>query len=113
MAAADPIQAVVSFYTLAAEHKFDLAAQLWSGRMQANYPPDTNINGRFAATRYISVDSARVVSMDQSAGTATVAVDVTETSSDPPPTRRYTGTWSLVRGPSGWLLDQPNLQQAA
>jgi len=29
-----------------------------------------------------------------------------------PTTRRYTGSWNLVRGSSGWLLDQPNLTPA-
>ena len=38
-----------------------------------------------------------------------VAVDLTEVIGNPPETRRLVGTWALVRGPSGWLVDAPNL----
>jgi hypothetical protein len=40
---------------------------------------------------------------------AAAAVDLTKVIGNPPETRRLVGTRALVRGPSGWLLDAPNL----
>jgi len=102
-----PIGAVRSFYQLVSAHQFDAAASLWSARQQAQYPPGSNITGRFANTSEVSVDMARIA--NQNANTATVAVTITEVKQGQAP-QRYNGTWQLVRGPSGWLLDQPNLQ---
>jgi hypothetical protein len=106
--AASPVQAVIRFYTLAAEHKFDQAVQLWSPAMQTAYPPAENINSRFADTRSIYVTSSSVVAQDPASGRATVAVDLVETTGTPPSTRRWTGTWDVVNSPTGWLLDQPH-----
>jgi len=102
-----PIGAVRGFYQLVSAHQFDAAASLWSARQQAQYPPAINIAGRFANTSEISVDMARIA--NQNANTATVAVTITEVKQGQAP-QRLNGTWQLVRGPSGWLLDQPNLQ---
>ncbi len=103
-----PADAVASFYRLISQHEFDLASRLWSARMQAAYPPGQNIYGRFAQTQRISVQKADVVALDPAAGRATVAVDVLEVFGST--TRRWVGTWHLVRVGSGWLLDQPRLQ---
>lgn len=100
-----PIGAVRGFYQLVSAHQFDAAASLWSARQQAQYPPASNIAGRFANTSEVSVDMARIV--NQNANTATVAVTITEVKQGQSP-QRLNGTWQLVRGPSGWLLDQPN-----
>jgi hypothetical protein len=105
-----PADAVASFYGLISQHEFDLATRLWSARMQAAYPPGQNIYGRFAQTQRISVQRADVVTLDQAAGRATVAVDVAEVIGSPPTTRRWVGSWHLVRIGTGWLLDQPSLQ---
>jgi hypothetical protein len=59
-------------------------------------------------TEQVVVRQADVVTLDESAGRAVVAVDLVETVG--PGTRHYVGTWALVRGPAGWLLDQPNLR---
>jgi hypothetical protein len=107
-AAATPGQAVTSFYQLVAQQQFELATQLWTPRMQAAYPPAENIRRRFAQTEEISLRRADIISMDEAAGRATVAVDLVEVTSFA--TRRYVGTWQLVRAGAGWLLDQPNLQ---
>jgi hypothetical protein len=104
--ASTPVQAVVSFYTLAASHEFEEAARLWSPRMRASYPPSVNIDERFADTRSLTVNAANVVAADES--TATVAVNLTEVTGTPPAARQWTGTWRVIRGPTGWLLDQPN-----
>ena len=76
--------------------------------MRAAYPPGENINGRFARTDRMLVQRADVISVDQASGRATVAIDLQEVL-DSGVTRHWSGTWGLVRGTSGWLLDQPNL----
>jgi cytoskeletal protein RodZ len=108
-AAGDPGAAVSSFYALVASHQFDQAAQLWSPRMRAAFPPQANIDQRFSATQSIRVQRADVLNQDQSQ--ATVAVDLLEANAADG-TRHYVGRWYLVRGASGWLLDQPELQAA-
>jgi hypothetical protein len=109
-AAADtgPSAAVASFYELVGRHQFATAAQLWSPRMRAAFPPADNIDRRFGQTQQVVVNRAEVVSMN--GDQATVAVDLVEL--DTAGQRHYVGTWSVVRSPDGWLLDQPNLQAA-
>jgi len=50
---------------------------------------------------------ADVIAQDPQNGHAAVAVDVLEARDDG--THRWVGTWYLVRGANGWLLDQPQL----
>ncbi|HEV7663937.1 MAG TPA: hypothetical protein VGQ62_10420 [Chloroflexota bacterium] len=104
----DPGEAVSSFYALIESHQFETAAQLWSPRMVASFPPQQNIDQRFNQTQSIRLQRVDVISQDQSR--ATVAVDLVEATAQGP--RHYAGTWQLVRGAAGWLLDQPNLQTA-
>lgn len=103
----DPAGTVIGFYQSITQRQFDRAAQYWSPRMRAQYPPAENIGGRFAATRQITVQRADVVALDEAAGQATVAVDIVEVMGSPPRARRLSGSWQLVRGASGWQLDQP------
>ena len=98
------------FYQLIGQHQFDQAAGLWSANMRALYPPAENISGRFSNTAEMTVQRAKAISVDEGAGKATVEVDVIESAGSPSTTRNWIGTWILVRGPEGWLLDQPNLQ---
>ena len=108
--ASTPDGAVREFYQLVEQHQFDAAAQLWTDRMKVDYPVDLNLVGHFNPAKRVDVQIGKVT--NDGAGHATVAVAVTETRTTEPTTRRYTGSWSLVRGPSGWLLDQPNLTPA-
>ena len=108
VAADDPATTVTSFYTLIARHDYRSAAQLWSPHMQAAFPPAENINQRFGQTQMLAVERAEVISQDPVNGKAAVGVHVLESTDDG--ARRWVGTWYLVRGPSGWLLDQPQLQ---
>jgi hypothetical protein len=103
-----PQDAVRSFYALAAAHNYDAAAQLWSGRQKAAYPPGEYINGRFDATQRIDIRLGDV-QVNQGEGRATVNVDIVETRSDG--VRHYVGAWQCVRTQNGWLLDYPNLSQ--
>jgi hypothetical protein len=103
---------VESFYALVEARRFDRAVALWSARMQAAYPPAENLTRRFAETQQLRLERAAVVTQDEATGRATVAIDLVEVAGSPPSTRRYVGNWHLVRGPGGWLLDQPNLAAA-
>jgi hypothetical protein len=105
----DPAGTIVAFYQLISGHDYTSASGLWSDRMRASYPPQTNIWGRFDATRSIVARSASVTTA--SPGSAAVAVDLVETMSNGS-VRRWVGTWYLVRSGSGWLLDQPGLRAA-
>jgi LysM repeat protein len=109
--AATPDAAVRSFYALIEQGKLDQAAGLWSQRMRSAYPPAENIVSRFARTQALTVSRSDVVQLDAANGRATVAVCVQEVVGPAPSaTRQYVGNWYLVRGPGGWLLDQPSLQ---
>jgi hypothetical protein len=105
----DPAGTIVAFYQLISGHDYASASGLWSARMRASYPPQTNIWGRFDRTSSIVARSASLTSAQP--GSAAVAVDLVETLSDGS-VRRWVGTWYLVRSGSGWLLDQPGLRAA-
>jgi hypothetical protein len=105
----DPAGTIVTFYRLVSGHDYISASGLWSDRMRASYPPQTNIWGRFDATSSIVARSASLTSANP--GSAAVAVDLIETRTDGS-VRHWVGTWYLVRSGSGWLLDQPGLRPA-
>ena len=103
----DPAGAILAFYELISGHDYASALGMWSDRMRATYPPQTNIWGRFDRTRSIVARSASVTSANP--GSAAVAVDLIETLSDGT-IRHWVGSWYLVRSGPGWLLDQPGLR---
>jgi len=105
----DPAGTIVSFYQFISGHDYTSASGLWSDRMRAAYPPQTNIWGRFDATSSIVARSASVTSA--SPGSAAVSVDLIETLRNGS-VRHWVGTWYLVRSGSGWLLDEPGLRPA-
>ena len=104
-----PDGAVRSFYAHLNQADFGGAAGLWTAHMRSAFPPAQNIDSRFAQTRSLSVQRADVVALDAAQGRATVALTLSEVAGSPARTRTYTGNWYLVRGPNGWLLDQPDL----
>ena len=73
--------------------------------MRANFPPAQNIDQRFSGTRAVIVQHTAVIS--RTADSAAVAVELDELVVDGQ--HHWTGTWEVVRGPDGWLLDQPQL----
>ncbi|HEV2123102.1 MAG TPA: hypothetical protein VGW38_10055, partial [Chloroflexota bacterium] len=107
-----PAGAVLAFYGALERGDLDTAAALWSPRMKAQYPPAQFVYERFRLTHEVAVRRAEVISVDQAAGRAVVAVDLIEISGDPPATYHWVGTWEMTLGPAGWLLDQPNLAAA-
>jgi hypothetical protein len=76
--------------------------------MKAAYPPSTNIYGRFDNTQQIDVHLGNV---SQQGDTATADVTLAARNTDGTVTG-YVGSWNLVRGPSGWLLDSVSLSPA-
>jgi hypothetical protein len=108
VAAGSPDAAVSRFYQLVAQHRFDAAVQLWTARMQAAYPPGENVYQRFADTTSMTLVSDQVTA--PAGSSALVSVTVVEVRSGQ--TTRWVGTWYVVRGSSGWLLDQPALRPA-
>jgi hypothetical protein len=108
--AATPDAAVRSFYAYLEQGQFDQALGLWTARMRSAYPPADNIYSRFARTQSLTVHRADVVALDAANGRATVALNLGEVVGPPSVSRTYVGNWYLVRGPDGWLLDQPSLR---
>ena len=78
--------------------------------MRAQYPPSSDIDQRFSGTTAVDIQEAKVVSYDSAAGRATVAVQLVEQTDSG--STRWVGTWDVVRGSSGWLLDQPDLRSS-
>jgi hypothetical protein len=76
--------------------------------MQAQYPPAQWLVGRFERTTRIDITRLRTVSINRDAGTANVAVSLTEYRTVEPSPRRFVGSWDLVRIDGRWLLDQPH-----
>jgi hypothetical protein len=107
-----PVEAVRAFYGLVGERRFAGAAELWSPRMRQAFPPAANIDGRFDQTHELRLQRVDVVTVNPGQGQATVAVELVEVIGNPPVQRRWTGTWQLIRGEAGWLLDRPDLAPA-
>jgi hypothetical protein len=98
---------VASFYQRVERHDFSGAAQLWTPRLRAEYPPPEYIANRFQQIRHIALPRLTVIAEDAAAGTAAVAVEVVENPGGPAE-RRSAGTWYLTRAGGRWLLDQPS-----
>ena len=103
-----PDGVVNDFYRLVLTRSFDSAAALRDDHMRETYPPEQNINQRFASTTVLTVNRASVAGQD--AGSATVDVELTEVTEGVQ--YHWVGTWTLVRSADRWLLDQPNFQPA-
>jgi eukaryotic-like serine/threonine-protein kinase len=108
VAASSPAGAVAAFYDAVEHHRWSTAIALWSPRMQAQYPPQQWLIDRFAKTTRIDITSLATISINQDAGTARVAVSLTEYRTVDPSPRRFAGSWDLVRSDGRWLLDQPH-----
>jgi serine/threonine protein kinase len=102
--AATPTAAVESFYAFIANHQFDDAARVWSQNMVNTWGIQDGIVRRFSSTTALEIKDIRPVS--QSDGHAAVVVDLLEWKGSSPRGQELIGTWDLIQGPSGWLLDQ-------
>ena len=102
-----PAETVAHWYDLVQRHEFDAAYALWSDRMKANYPRQENLDQRWDDTRQVVIHNLEVIYVDESAGVASVYIDFTETKYSGRE-YRFIGSWDLVLGPNGWLLDQPH-----
>ena len=74
--------------------------------MRERYPPAQWLDGRFARTTRIDLNSLSVTRIDEGAGTARVAVDLTEYLRDGT-VRRFVGAWDMIRTDGGWRLHTP------
>jgi eukaryotic-like serine/threonine-protein kinase len=105
---AAPSRAVERFYGAVEDHDWDLAIALWSPSMRERYPPDEWLIGRFRRTTRIDITRLVTRSVNPDAGTANVAVSLTEYRTVEPSPRTFTGSWDLVLINGHWKLDQPH-----
>lgn len=106
-----PTDRVFQFYQWLQQGDFDAITLILSPRMRAEVPWEPRLLRERLPPGQLSVLKAERLSTEQSANQATVAVDVLEQL--PPPLStplEYIGTWDLIRGPTGWLLDHPDMQ---
>ena len=94
------------FYSFVEQGRFDGAAGLWSASMRERYPPSVYIDERFSRTARIDLNGLSLIDLDAQAGTARVAVDLTEFLDDGS-SRRFRGAWDLIATNAGWRLHQP------
>jgi hypothetical protein len=104
-----PLQTVEAFYQLVDDKQFGAAEGLWTQHMRDVFPPAENIVGRFAQTQRLTLEDIQLLMLDDVTGLATVRVAVSEVV-PAAGTRRYRGTWDLVRAGQAWFLDQPDLR---
>lgn len=106
-----PAETVIRFYQLLEDGQYEALTPLWSDSRRASMSWNPTALKSRASTGDLTVRRADVTALDERAGYAVVAVDVLEVTGPAPlGHRRYVGTWELVRGPQGWLLDEPNIQ---
>jgi membrane protease YdiL (CAAX protease family) len=106
-----PVQSVVRLYDALARADYDTLVSLWSDRMRGLVNLDVEQLKEHAPSQDLVLQRADLASIDRERGEAIVDVEVLETlDSAGGLKRRYVGTWRLVAGPSGWLLDEPRIQ---
>ena len=107
----DPVQTVTTFYRFLGEQRYDDLLPLLSPQLRATSPWQPSALRDRTPPGDLVVEQAQLVGVAPDQQHATVRVVVRETV--PPPlsqTRHYVGTWQLVRGATGWLLDASDLQ---
>lgn len=100
-------ETVAYWYSLVADQRFEEAYALWSDQMKANYERQGNLDNRWDDTAEIVIHAITINREDQAAGVANVYIDFTEIKNTGAE-YRFAGTWDLVLGPNGWLLNQPH-----
>jgi hypothetical protein len=98
----------VNFYNAVVAHDWATATALWSPSMQQRYPPQEWLIDRFKRTTRIDITNLRTLSVNESAGTARVAVSLIEYRTVDPSPRTFVGSWDLVRIDGRWLLNAPH-----
>jgi hypothetical protein len=107
----DPAQRVRQFYAYLEQGEFEQMQALLSDHYKQTMVADPTLLRERTPPGRIDVQQADVVAIDPQRRSATVAVRVREVAGPPLPSEHvYVGTWHLVRGPTGWLLDQPDIQ---
>jgi RNA polymerase sigma-70 factor (ECF subfamily) len=108
---AEPTETVLRFYRLLEQGEYEAVTSFWSDRMRAASPWDPSLLRDRTPAGQLTVRRAEVIALDEAAGRAAVAVEVLEVRGPPAAAPlRYVGTWHLVRGPAGWLLDESDIR---
>jgi eukaryotic-like serine/threonine-protein kinase len=102
--ARDPAETVSLFYRDVVAHNYPAAESLWTSHMKSTCPPSSCIWGRFDNTTRIVLHRNQIVSLNRSAGTARVAVDLSEYRTNGT-VRHWIGSWYLVLTSRGWMLN--------
>jgi len=106
-----PVQTVVRLYRALDEADYDTLVALWSPRMRDTVKLDANQLRARPPSQELVLERADLVSVDDAAGRAVVDVEVLETvDARIGVKRRYVGSWHLVRGEAGWLVDEPSIR---
>jgi hypothetical protein len=103
-----PEGAVRSFYYLLGQRDFQSVAWLFTAHMRDAMPTDPGLLRDRTPPGQLLIQQLTVLSVDRAGNSATVGIDVVEQLS-PTDAKRYVGNWRLVRGPAGWLLDEPDI----
>jgi hypothetical protein len=110
--APDPVDRVRLFYQYLEGGEFESMGWLLSERFKSTMPWDPKVLRERTPPGQIHIEEIEMVSVDPPQLTATVAVRVVERAGPPLPSlHTYAGTWRLVRGPAGWLMDHPELEE--
>ena len=106
-----PVATVNRMYAALDGGDYDTLVSLWSDRMRSLIRLDASQLRARPPSQGLTVRRAELASIDREAGRAVVDVDVTEVVNPGSGVeRRYVGSWDLVLGPSGWLLDEPRIR---
>ncbi len=106
-----PAETVARFYDRLGRADYEAVVALWSDRMRSIVPLNPEQLRARSTSHELTVTRAELISLDEEADRAVVAVEVLEVVDHISRLQqRYVGTWNLVRGPSGWLLDEPNIR---
>jgi eukaryotic-like serine/threonine-protein kinase len=103
-----PADTVRAFYAAVARHDWNTAIGIWSPSMRRRYPPQQWLIDRFRYTTRIDITSLRTTRLNETAGTANVAVSLVEYRTVSPTRRTFVGSWDLVRIDGRWYLNDPH-----
>jgi hypothetical protein len=108
LSTASPEGVVRTFYYFLGQRDFQSVAWLFTVHMRSTMPTDPGLLRDRTPPGQLMIQQLTLLSVDQDGNGATVQIDVVEQLS-PAVARRYVGNWRLVRGPAGWLLDEPDI----
>jgi hypothetical protein len=109
--AAGPVDVVRSFYGAIGSKTFQAAWGMLSPRFQASIGYDKWVGG-YANTRSVETPNAALVAQAGETATVSVTIVATDAEGGRMVTRRFAGTWDLVRANGSWKLDRASIRPA-